>query len=109
MATHVQIAARKVSSVNPASRESLRDFECASDEEVHDAVTRARSAQPGWSELGIRRRIDMLRNFQRLLLERKTQVAQLITREAGKPYAEAVSTEILVVLDSARFYIDQAF
>jgi succinate-semialdehyde dehydrogenase/glutarate-semialdehyde dehydrogenase len=109
MATDIQIAARKVFSVNPATGEALREFDCASDAEVGDAVGRARSAQPQWSELGIRRRIDVLRNFQRLLLEKKSQVAQLITREAGKPYAEAVSTEILVVLDSARFYIDHAF
>jgi succinate-semialdehyde dehydrogenase/glutarate-semialdehyde dehydrogenase len=109
MATDIQIAARKVFSINPATGEALREFDCASDAEVGDAVGRARSAQPQWSELGIRRRIDVLRNFQRLLLEKKSQVAQLITREAGKPYGEAVSTEILVVLDSARFYIDHAF
>jgi len=109
MATDIQVAARKVSSVNPATCEILGEFDCASDAEVRDAVTRARSAQPGWSELGIRRRVDALRNFQRLLLENKSQVAQLVTREVGKPYAEAVSTEILVVLDAARFYIDNAF
>jgi acyl-CoA reductase-like NAD-dependent aldehyde dehydrogenase len=109
MATDIQIAVRKVSSVNPATGESLCDFDCASDAEVGDAVSRARSAQPEWFELGIRRRIEILRNFQRLLLEKKSRVAHLITREAGKPYAEAVSTEILVVLDSARFYIDRAF
>jgi len=109
MAPDIQIAARKVSSVNPATGESLHEFDCASDAEVRDAVSRARSAQLEWSELGIRRRVDVLRNFQRLLLEKKSQVAQLITREAGKPYAEAVSTEILVVLDAARFYVDHAF
>src|SRR5258707_15372546 len=104
MATDIQMAVRRISSVNPATGESLREFDCASDAEVRDTVSRAQSAQPQWSELGIRRRIDVLRNFQRLLLEKKSQVAQLITCEAGKPYAEAVSTEILVVLDSARFY-----
>jgi acyl-CoA reductase-like NAD-dependent aldehyde dehydrogenase len=109
MAPDIQIAARKVSSVNPATGESLHEFDCASDAVVRDAVSRARSAQLEWSELGIRRRVDVLRNFQRLLLEKKSQVAQLITREAGKPYAEAVSTEILVVLDAARFYVDHAF
>jgi len=32
-----------------------------------------------------------------------------ITREAGKPLAEALVTEVLVVLDSARFLIDNAW
>jgi acyl-CoA reductase-like NAD-dependent aldehyde dehydrogenase len=109
MATDIQIAMRKVSSVNPATGESLHEFDCASDPEVRDAVSRAWSAQPEWFELGVRCRVDVLRNFQRLLLEKKSQVAHLITREAGKPCAEALGTEILVVLDAARFYIDNAF
>jgi len=33
----------------------------------------------------------------------------LITKEAGKPYVEALLTEVLVVLDATRFLIDTAF
>src|SRR6202044_967542 len=33
----------------------------------------------------------------------------LIAREAGKPVAEALTTEVLVVLDAARFLIDHAY
>src|SRR5262249_35614502 len=33
----------------------------------------------------------------------------VITREAGKPLAEALGTEILVVLDAAKFLLDNAF
>lgn len=109
MATDVQIAARKVSSVNPASGEALREFDCVSEEEVRSVVARARAAQPLWNDLGIRRRVSILRDFQKLLLARKSEVARLITREAGKPYVEALLTEVLVVLDSARFYIDNAY
>ena len=109
MATDVQIAARKVSSVNPASGEVLREFDCVSEEEVRSVVARARAAQPLWNDLGIRRRVSILRDFQKLLLARKSEVARLITREAGKPYVEALLTEVLVVLDSARFYIDNAY
>ena len=39
-------------------------------------------------------------NFQRLLHEKKSEVAALITREAGKPYVEALLTEVMVVLDA---------
>ena len=59
--------------------------------------------------LGIRKRIAILREFQRLLHQQKSEVAQLVTREAGKPYVEALLTEVLVVLDAARFLIDNAF
>ena len=39
----------------------------------------------------------------------KTDVARRITQEAGKPLVEALLTEVLVVLDAARFLIDNAF
>jgi acyl-CoA reductase-like NAD-dependent aldehyde dehydrogenase len=109
MATDVHITAPKVASVNPATGELLGEFESATEPEVRAAVARARCAQPGWNAIGVQRRVPILREFQRRLLERKTEVARLITREAGKPVGEALSTEISVVLDAARFCIETAY
>ena len=53
-------------------------------------------------------RIAVLRKFQQLLREQKDSVASLICREAGKPAAEALATEVLVVLDAAEFCIRNA-
>jgi acyl-CoA reductase-like NAD-dependent aldehyde dehydrogenase len=61
MATNLQIAARKVSSINPARGEVLREFECASECEVQAAVERARAAQPAWAAIDVRTRIAVLR------------------------------------------------
>lgn len=108
MATDVQIAARKVASINPATGEILREFDAATELDVHAAVARARSVQPEWNELGVSRRIGILGEFQRRLHERKTEVARVITSEAGKPLGEALLTEVLVVLDTARFCMENA-
>jgi acyl-CoA reductase-like NAD-dependent aldehyde dehydrogenase len=108
MATDLQIGVRKISSVNPATGEVLRELECAGEGEVQAAVTRARAAQAAWSGIGVRRRVAVLREFQRGLLEKKSEIAEAITREAGKPVAEALTTEVLVVLDAARFLIENA-
>src|SRR5258708_3758847 len=108
MATDLKIAIRTMTSVNPATGEALREFGCADEGEVHAAVARARAAQESWHELGLRRRIAVLREFQRRLHERKSEIADAITREAGKPRAEALVTEVLVALDAARFLIDNA-
>src|SRR4029077_7604253 len=107
--TGLQVAVRKIVSTNPATGEALREFECASGPEVRAAVARSHSAQPAWAELGVRKRITILRDFQVLLHRRKSEVAQLVTREAGKPYVEALLTEVLVVLDAARFLIENAY
>jgi succinate-semialdehyde dehydrogenase/glutarate-semialdehyde dehydrogenase len=112
MATDLQIVTPKmprIVSVNPASGEVLREIECASAADVHAVVARARAAQPAWAELGVRRRIAVLRDFQEKLHARKSEIAEAITREAGKPVAEALVTEVLVVLDAARFLIDHAW
>jgi len=107
--TDLQVTAAKIASVNPATQEVLREFECAGAADVAAAVERARSAQPEWAELGLRRRIEILREFQRRLYSRKSEIAAAITREAGKPVAESLVTEVLVVLDAARFLIENAW
>jgi acyl-CoA reductase-like NAD-dependent aldehyde dehydrogenase len=108
MASNLKIAVSKVASVNPATGEVLGEFESASEADVRAAVSRAKAAQESWANLGVRKRIAILREFQRKLHERKSEVAQLVTREAGKPYVEALLTEVLVVLDAARFLIENA-
>jgi len=108
MAVDLEVA-RKITSVNPATGEILRELDCAGEREVTAAVARARAAQSEWAGLGVRRRIAIVREFQKRLLEKKSEIAAAITREAGKPMAESLVTEVLVVLDAARFLIDNAW
>ena len=95
--------------MNPATGEILRELECSSDREVHTAVARGHTAQKIWSEIGVRKRIAVLRDFQRRLHEKKSEIAEAISCETGKPVTEALTTEVLVVLDCARFLIENAY
>jgi acyl-CoA reductase-like NAD-dependent aldehyde dehydrogenase len=103
------VEARKIASVNPATGEVLHEIECAGEAEILAAVARGRAAQAAWADLGLRRRISVLREFQAKLHAKKSEIAEAITREAGKPVAEALVTEVMVVLDAARFLIDNAW
>jgi len=107
-ATDVQSGAPRVIARNPATGESLREFECASAAEVEAAVERGRAAQVAWAELGLRARVEILRRFQRLLNRDKDEVSRAIARENGKPQVEALLSEVLVGLDAARFLIEEA-
>jgi acyl-CoA reductase-like NAD-dependent aldehyde dehydrogenase len=109
MATDLQVETSKIASVNPATGEVLCELKCAGEDEVRSAVARARLAQAAWAEVGLRQRIAALRDFQARLYAKKSEIAASITREAGKPLAEALVTEVLVVLDAARFLIDNAW
>ena len=99
----------RIASVNPATGEVLGELDSAGPVEVRAAVVRARTAQPEWQACGVRQRIRVLRRFQQILLARKSGIARRITQEAGKPQAEALTTEVLVVLDAARFLIENGF
>jgi succinate-semialdehyde dehydrogenase/glutarate-semialdehyde dehydrogenase len=109
MPTDVQLAVSRIASVNPATGEVLGELDCAGPTEVRAAVARARAAQPDWNAWGVRNRVKALRRFQQILLANKQEVARHITQEAGKPYVDSLLTEVLVVLDAARFLIESAF
>src|SRR5947199_3779998 len=109
MTIDLQVASRRIASINPATGEILREFECATRTDVEQAVAAARGAQPGWLQTSLARRLEILQKFQRLLNERKQQVARTITSEAGKPYVESLLTEILVVLDATRFLLQESY
>ena len=108
MGTDLQVSAGKIVSVNPATGEVLCELEFADENEVRAAVARAHAAQNAWATLGVRARIAVLSRFQHELAEKKSHIATAITQEAGKPVAEALTTEVLVVLDATRFLIDNA-
>lgn len=108
MLTGTQVDARRFCSRNPATGEVLRELACAASGEVRGAVEQARKAQAAWAALPLRRRVEVLKKFQRLLHGKKQEIARAITRESGKPYAEALLTEVLVALDAARFLIHNA-
>jgi succinate-semialdehyde dehydrogenase/glutarate-semialdehyde dehydrogenase len=109
MPTDLQLAVSRIASVNPATGEVLGELDCAGPTEVRAAVARARAAQRDWNAWGIRNRVRVLRRFQQLLLARKADIARRITQEAGKPYVESLLTEVLVVLDAARFLAGNAY
>lgn len=109
MATESKVALQEIVSTNPADGSVVGRFPVADPPQIHVAVERARAAQPKWYALGVRKRIHILRRFQRLLHEHKIQVAELISREAGKPAVEALLAEVLVVLDAVRFLRKQAY
>jgi acyl-CoA reductase-like NAD-dependent aldehyde dehydrogenase len=109
MNTITEAAVREtIISSNPATGETLAELACATPEEVHEAVRRARQAQPAWRALPVKDRVAVLKRFQRNLADRRMEIAELISREAGKPTVEAINTEVMVVLDATEFCIRNA-
>ncbi|MFI5309939.1 MAG: aldehyde dehydrogenase family protein [Gemmatimonadales bacterium] len=102
------MAPRPVESRDPATGEVWRRYPTSSGEQVLAAVASARAAQAAWASRPLALRVQVLRRFHEHLYERRSEVAQALTRENGKPAGEALGSEIAITLDFARYYADQA-
>ncbi|NED97826.1 aldehyde dehydrogenase [Phytoactinopolyspora alkaliphila] len=75
---------------NPADlTDVIGDFPDSDSADVDAAVAAAARAQEEWRERGPIRRAGILARVQRILAERATEVAAVITREQGKCLSEA--------------------
>jgi acyl-CoA reductase-like NAD-dependent aldehyde dehydrogenase len=94
---------------NPATQETIGTLPNLTLEQIAVAVQSAARAQVQWAATPVRDRLRILRRFGHLLCAQKETVAAVISREAGKPEAEALSTEILVVLDTVKYLENNLF
>src|ERR1043166_9637832 len=79
---------------NPATGEEIGRAPLTMPEEVARAVGRARQAQREWSRSSFRKRRRLVMNARRIILSELEEIALLISRETGKPVAEAISMEL---------------
>jgi acyl-CoA reductase-like NAD-dependent aldehyde dehydrogenase len=96
-------AADQIPIRNPATQELIGTVPNLTAAQITAAVERAAAAQIQWAATPVRERLRILQRFSNLLCDQKAAVATVISREAGKPEAEAVSTEIIVVLDTVKY------
>ncbi|MEZ5114624.1 MAG: NAD-dependent succinate-semialdehyde dehydrogenase [Candidatus Nanopelagicales bacterium] len=76
--------------VDPRTGETLATYPSATDAEVTEAVLRTHQAHPAWAALPVAERAAVVRRVGELHLERADELARTITREMGKPTADAV-------------------
>jgi succinate-semialdehyde dehydrogenase/glutarate-semialdehyde dehydrogenase len=95
----------KIQSIDPATGEVWREYDSATPQQVQAAVAKARAAQKNWGSAPIRERTAVLRKFFDALFSRRLEMAALVTRENGKPTAEALIAEVIVSLDIIKYYL----
>ncbi|POX36254.1 NAD-dependent succinate-semialdehyde dehydrogenase, partial [Streptomyces sp. Ru73] len=74
---------------DPATGRELCQVADASPEDGRRALDAAVAAQPDWAATAPRARSEILRRAYELIIERKEDLALLMTLEMGKPLAEA--------------------
>lgn len=76
--------------LNPANGELIVDVQRAGAEETVLAIAAAERALPAWRKLTAKERSVRLKRWSELMLSNQRELATLLSREQGKPLAEAM-------------------
>ncbi|MDT7541719.1 MAG: hypothetical protein QOE33_1623 [Acidobacteriota bacterium] len=93
-----------IASYDPATNEVIGRVAVCTVEEVRAAVARARAAQKDWSKLSYQDRGRVVLRAREIVLAEIDEIAEMISRESGKPLLEAISMELVPTLDLMRHF-----
>lgn len=94
----------EIISYDPATGEELGRVAVATANEVARAVERARAAQAAWAGLTYAERGRVVLRARAAVLDEMDAIAELISRESGKPVAEALMMELVPTLDLMGYF-----
>jgi len=95
-----------IKSINPATREILGEVPCLGAEAVRLAVDKAWQTYKTWSTTSYKQRAAKIMHLRQLLVERADELAQLVTREVGKPLLESTMSELSGPLEACAWFAD---
>ncbi len=93
--------------VNPATGETLAEYDTLTDQQVQDKLATAHAAFLPWRATPVAERAALVRRAAELHRERRDELAATIVREMGKPLAAALG-EVDFAADITEFYADNA-
>jgi acyl-CoA reductase-like NAD-dependent aldehyde dehydrogenase len=99
-------AGRRAPIPDPATGEFVGSTAIAGAADVDDAVAAAKKALPGWAATHSDLRAQILHRAADLIAERLDVIADLLTREQGKPVPDAVK-EIRFGIEVIRYYAEE--
>ncbi len=97
-----------IESYNPNTNEKIGEVLRTNPEEVSLIVEKARSAQQHFKNLHLRERLKFISKLKELIYQNRDEIANLITKENGKPIFESYSTEIIPTLSIASYYLKKS-
>ena len=93
-------------SFNPATGELVGSVETITPDEVQGVVDDVASLQPFWAQLSLADRARYMRRAADVLVADMEEVADLLTREQGKPITESYAMELIPTIDALRWCAD---
>ncbi|ASN06221.1 NAD-dependent succinate-semialdehyde dehydrogenase [Virgibacillus necropolis] len=97
----------KMDVINPATAEIIKTISIGGQLETKEAITKAKEAFKTWKKTTGNDRSTYLKEVVRLMKEKATKMAEIITKENGKPLADAKS-EVAGAIGYLEWYAEEA-
>ena len=97
-----------IDSINPATQDVMERLRSTPVEHIPEIVARARQAQPTWAAQPLQSRCRLISKLADRFYARRSDLADRVTRETGKPLVEALYGDVLIAIDAARYYAKRA-
>jgi acyl-CoA reductase-like NAD-dependent aldehyde dehydrogenase len=94
-------------SFNPTTGELVGTVETLTPAKVQGVVDDVAEVQPFWAQLSLEDRARYMRRAGDVLLAEVDDLAELLTREQGKPRVESYSMELLPTIDALKWIADE--
>lgn len=104
-----RVTGRRVLSLkSPVDLSPVGQVICASTEDVHAAVRKAREAQAIWGSYSYAERAEYVYRVLDLLMAKQDQVVATVIKETGKAPLDALNMEIFAAGDALHYYAKHA-
>ncbi len=91
-------------SFDPSDGEVLGSVEISTPEDVEKAFKKAEESFYFWKKVPLEKRISFVKKAGKIIFEERDEIAELITRETGKPLMESYLSDVLSSLDAISYY-----
>jgi acyl-CoA reductase-like NAD-dependent aldehyde dehydrogenase len=98
---------KALESFNPTTGEQVGFVETLTPRRVQGVVDDVAEVQPFWAQLSLEDRARYMRRAEDVLLSEIDELAELLTREQGKPRVESYSMELVPTVDALKWIADE--
>lgn len=75
----------KIKSINPSNYEVIGEVEVSTEQDIQEALSKARKAQPAWAALSQTERNKAVESFMAVLVKHTDELVEAVSTEMGKP------------------------
>jgi len=94
----------RIEVVNPSTEEVFAKIFEATKEDLNFTLKKARNAQRQWANTTFKERAKSLREIAKVIFENLSVLAELESREIGKPYKESLFVDVSLAAECFNYY-----